>query len=132
MFELAAEYVGIEPPVVNIPRDYENKMIDGNTITAYLQLFMQNAISQETLLRILQEGEVLPATIDIGEELEMTANHLQEQMAMNSLNAKGPDMAFQNTLGYNAPEEPSSNAGQGTNLNSQTLPTPMRPGVEQA
>ena len=115
IFELAAEYVGIEPPEVNIPRDYENRLIDGNQITAYLQLYMQNAISQQTLLKILQDGEVLPPTIDLDEELSLTAERLAEQEVMDRLAASGPDMAFQN-------------AGQGESLDSQTLPTPMRPG----
>jgi hypothetical protein len=115
IFELASQYVGIEPPTVNIPRDYENRLIDGNQITAYLQLYMQNAISQQTLLRILQDGEVLPPTIDLDEELSLTAERLAEQEVMERLAAAGPDMAFQN-------------AGQGESLSSQTLPTPLRPG----
>jgi hypothetical protein len=104
---------------VSIPRDYENRLIDGNQITAYLQLYMQNAISQQTLLKILQDGEVLPPTIDLDEELSLTAERLAEQEVMDRLAASGPDMAFQT---------PSDNAGQGESLDSQTLPTPLRPG----
>jgi hypothetical protein len=119
LFELAAEYVGIEPAVVTIPRDYENRLIDGNQITAYLQLYMQGAISQQTLLEILQQGEVLPPNIDLDAEITLTAERLAEQQAMERLNAAGPDLAFQ---------APASNAGQGEALTSQTLPTPLRPG----
>jgi hypothetical protein len=119
LFELAGEYVGIEPPVVTIPRDYENRLIDGNQITAYLQLYMQGAISQQTLLEILQQGEVLPPNIDLDEEITLTAERLAEQQAMDRLEAAGPDLAFQ---------APAANAGQGEALTSQTLPTPMRPG----
>lgn len=123
IFELASEYVGIEPPTVSIPRDYENRLIDGNQITAYLQLYMQNAISQPTLLKILQDGEVLPATVDVDEELSLTAERLAEQQVMERLATAGPDMAFQ---------APTENAGQGESLTSQTLPTPMRPGRNAA
>lgn len=123
IFELASEYVGIEPPTVSIPRDYENRLIDGNQITAYLQLYMQNAISQSTLLKILQDGEVLPATVDVEEELSLTAERLAEQQVMERLASAGPDMAFQ---------APADNAGQGESLTSQTLPTPMRPGRNAA
>lgn len=115
IFDLASEYVGIEPPTVTIPRDYDNRLVTGNDITAYLQLYMQRAISQETLLKILQDGEILPATLSIDEEISLTAEMLQEQLAMNRLDAAGPDPAFQN-------------AGQGESLTSQTLPTPLRPG----
>jgi hypothetical protein len=120
IFDLAAEYVGIEPPTVTIPRDYDNRIVTGNDITAYLQLFMQNAISQQTLLRILQEGEVLPETIDLDEEITLTADQVQEQLALDRLGAAGPDMAFQ---------QPAERAGQGESLASQTLPTPMRSGA---
>ena len=115
MFELASEYVGVAPPVVNIPRDYENRLVDGNQITAFLQLYMQNAISQQTLLKVLQDGEVLPNTLDIDAEMSLTTERLEEQQAMDRLMAAGPDLAFQN-------------AGQGESMSSQTLPTPMRPG----
>lgn len=116
LFELAAEYVGIEPPQVVIPRDYDNRLVSGNDITAYLQLYMQGAISQQTLLKILQDGEILPANLDVEEEITRTKDMLEEQQAMDLLNQQsGPDMAFQN-------------AGQGEALGSQTLPTPLRPG----
>lgn len=116
LFELAAEYVGIEPPTVYIPRDYDNRLVTGNDITAYLQLYMQGAISQETLLGILQDGEILPATLSIDEEISRTKEMLEEQQAMERLAmGDGADMAFQN-------------AGQGESLSSQTLPTPLRPG----
>lgn len=119
--ELAAEYIGIEPPTVTIPQDFENRLIDGNQITAYLQLFMQNAISQETLLEILQQGEVLPPNVEIEEEISRTREMLEEQQAMARLGA-GPDMAFQTATA------PVQNAGQGEDLDSQTLPTPLRSG----
>jgi hypothetical protein len=119
MLRVAASYAGVEPPTITIEQDYENRLIDGNQITAYLQLYMQNAISQETLLRILQQGEVLPPGIDIDNELELTEEKREEDLAMERLNAaSGPDLAFQN-------------AGQGESLDSQTLPTPMRSGRDE-
>lgn len=118
MLAFAGEYVGVEPPTVTIPRDYENRLIDGNQLTAYLQCYMQGAISQETLLRILQEGEVLPPYIDIEEELSRTREMLEEQQVLGRLGASGPDLAFQN-------------AGQGEALTSQTLETPLRGGRDE-
>jgi hypothetical protein len=118
LFELAAQYVGIDPPEVYIPRDYDNRLVTGNDITAYLQLFMQGAISQETLLRILQDGEILPATMDLDAEMTRTRDLLEEQQAADRLGASGPDLAFQSSV----------SAGQGESLSSQTLPTPLRSG----
>jgi hypothetical protein len=81
---------------------------------------MQKAISQETLLRILQQGEVLPIAIDIDEEIQRTEEETEEELALERLTTNGMDMAFQSPNG--------DNAGQGESLNSQTLPTPMRSG----
>jgi len=135
LFELASSYVGIEPPTVVIPRDYENRLLDGNQVTAYLQLYMQRAISQRTLLKVLQDGEVLPATLDLDDEISAVQELLEEQLAMDRLSADdvgaggpgGPDMAFQSTPD-GVDNAPRRNAGQGESLTSQTLPTPMRPG----
>lgn len=105
---LAADYVGIEPPTVVIPKDYENRLIDGNQITAYLQLFMQGAISQGTLLEILQQGEVLPPYIDLDEEMVATQEFIDEQNAANA-------------------SMPSPSDAAGPALSNATLPTPLRP-----
>ena len=127
MLTVAAKYAGIEPPEVVIEQDYENRLIDGNQITAYLQLFMQGAISQETLLTILQQGEVLPTTIDIPTEITKTKEYLEEQQAMDRLNSAGADLAFQSSADA-SDITASRNAGQGESLASQTLPTPLRSG----
>jgi hypothetical protein len=103
---MAGEYMGIEPPTVTIPKDYENRLIDGNQITAYLQLFMQGAISQTTLLEILQQGEVLPPNIDLDEEVIQTRDYMEEQQALDAAGA-GSD--------------------NDTSLSNATLPTPLRP-----
>lgn len=125
MLEVAAQYVGIDPPQVVIEQDYDNKLLDGNSITAMLQLFMQNAISQETLLDVLQQGEVLPAGLDIDEEVVRTRDFVNEQNG-----ALGLDPL---TLNPDALERTNAaRAGQGESLNSQTLPTPMRPGRNPA
>lgn len=125
MLEIAAQYVGIEPPQVVIEQDYDNKLLDGNSITAMLQLFMQNAISQETLLDVLQQGEVLPAGLNIEEEVTRTQDYVNEQNT-----ALGLDPLAMNPAALDRTN--AAQAGQGQSLNSQTLPTPIRPGRNQA
>ena len=125
MLEVAAQYVGLEPPQVVIEQDYDNKLLDGNSITAMLQLFMQNAISQETLLDVLQQGEVLPAGLDIDEEVTRTRDYINEQNTALGLDplAMDPDALTRTN---------AARAGQGESMSSQTLPTPMRPGRNPA
>jgi hypothetical protein len=121
MLEIAAQYVGIDPPEVVIEQDYDNKLLDGNSITALLQLFMQNAISQETLLDVLKQGEVLPAGINIDEEVTRTRDYINEQN-----NSLGLDPLTTNPAALQRTN--SARTGQGEGLSSATLPTPMRPG----
>ncbi len=131
--KIAGEYAGVEPPTVTIPKDYENRLLDGNQITAYLQLYMQGAISQETLLRILQEGEVLPVYIDLEQEMVATKELLEEQLAMDMQRLE----AEAKVAAENAPPEPAGGAASGQakaggSKGSQTLSTPMRPGKHKA
>ena len=70
------------------------------------------------VLELLQQGEVLPSTIDIPSEITKTKEYLEEQQAMDRLNSAGADLAFQN-------------AGQGESLTSQTLETPLRSGRDE-
>ncbi len=109
---------------MTIPKDYENRLLDGNQITAMLQLQMQNQISQETLLRILQEGEVLPPYVEIDDEILRTRDQMEEtkEFALE---------AATNALDQNVEHQggaTSGNASGGLTKGSQTLPTAMRPG----
>ena len=133
VIRIAAEYAGKEPPEsVTIPKDYENRLLDGNQITAMLQLQMQNQISQKTLLRILQEGEVLPPYVDVDDEILQTRDEMEEKMElqMDQLEAEAKIQM------ENAPPPAAGGAGGvtsgkaagGGQKGSGTLPTPMRPG----
>ena len=128
---IAAAYAGVDEPQVSIPKDYENRLLDGNQITAMLQLNMQNVISQETLLRILQEGEVLPPFIDLEEEITRTQDELEEKM-QRALDEADAQMELQ---AEHAPPPAeggtgasSGGASSGASKGSMTLPTPLRPG----
>ena len=129
MLRIAGTYAGVEPPVVTIPKDYENRLLDGNQITAMLQLQMQNQISQETLLRILREGEVLPPYVDIDDEILRTKDAINEQFDLQ-LEQQEAQMDLQQSM---TPEDNeggvgSGNAASGSTKGSNTLPTPLRPG----
>ncbi len=80
-FDMAAAYVGIEAPRVTIDRDFNLQTLDGAQIQNYMQLWMNGAITQATLLSCLKTGEILPA-IDVEEEVELTAQEKQDSMAL--------------------------------------------------
>jgi len=80
-FDYAAEYVGIESPLVQISRDFDLQQLDGNQTQSYLSMWMNGAISQELLLQMLKEGEVLPS-VDINEEIEKVENEKDQAMGL--------------------------------------------------
>ena len=53
--------MGIEPPEVNISRDFDIERLIGQDITALTALFDQQIIDREEFRDILVQGEVLPS-----------------------------------------------------------------------
>ena len=141
---ITATYAGVEEPEVTIPKDYENRLLDGNQVTAYLQLFMQGAIDQETLLRILQEGEVLPIYIDIQEVITKAQDYVEEQMAREiekaeaisevsiAENEAAAKAAGTTSEGAKQGGVASGKAAKGSTTGNSTLPTPLRPGKHKS
>jgi len=80
-FDLAAKYIGIEPPKVEIDRDFDLQTLDGPQVAQYLSLWQNGAISHETLLDALKKGEVLPG-IDVELEMEMCSQEKLDNMSM--------------------------------------------------
>jgi hypothetical protein len=68
-FKLAAQYVGMEPPVITIDRDFDYYRLIGQDVAVLAQLNESGKISDETLLKILQHGEILPEDVKIADEL---------------------------------------------------------------
>ena len=141
---ITATYAGVEEPEVTIPKDYENRLLDGNQVTAYMQLFMQGAIDQETLLRILQEGEVLPVYIDIQEVITKAQDYVEEQMAREiekaeaisevsiAENEAAAKAAGTTSEGATQGGVASGKAAKGSTTGNSTLPTPLRPGKHKS
>ena len=126
LLEMAAEYAGKEAPQVSIPKDYENRLLDGNQITAMLQLQMQGVLSQATLLRVLQEGEVVPPYINIDDEILATKDEMEEKMEQQmDMQTEQAKIAAKYAPAGGAT---TGGAAAGKSKGSQTLKTPMRPG----
>ena len=127
IFRIAAKYAGKEPPTsVTIPQDFTNRLLDGNQITAMLQLQMQNQISQSLLLKILQEGEVIPPYVDIDEEIALTKEAVDQDFDVQLEHAEA--MGALESAQANEGGVSSGSAASGSQTGSQTLPTPLRPG----
>jgi hypothetical protein len=126
IMRIAGKYAGKEPPEVTIPKDYTNRLLDGNQITAMLQLQMQNQISQKTLLRILSEGEVIPPFVDLDEEITLTQDAVQQDFDLQLEQAEA--MGDIESAQANEGGVSSGSAADGSQSGSQTLATPLRPG----
>jgi len=59
-FNLAADYVGIEPPEVRISRDFDIDRLIGQDVTALTALFEQGVLGRDEFRQILVQGEILP------------------------------------------------------------------------
>ena len=73
---------------VQLDRDFDTQVLDGPQVAQYVQLWMQGAITQETLLEMLKAGEVLP-NIDVEREVELVS---QEKLANADLFAAGGNL----------------------------------------
>jgi hypothetical protein len=70
-FAFAARYVGMEPPVITIDRDFDYYRLLGQDIAVLAQLNESGKISDTLLLEVLRRGEILPDDTNIKDELEL-------------------------------------------------------------
>jgi hypothetical protein len=68
-FNIAATYVGIEPPEVQLSRDFNIERLIGQDIAALTSLFDQGVLGRDEFRQILVQGEILPTATE-GEEIE--------------------------------------------------------------
>jgi len=77
-FNLAAAYVGVEPPEVTINRDFDIDRLIGQDITALNALFEQGVLGRDEFRQILVQGEVLPTATEEGDASPDTETEEQE------------------------------------------------------
>jgi hypothetical protein len=63
-YDMAADYLGIEPPEVKISRDFDLQRLIGQDIAAMGQLFEDQVISREEFRDMLVQGEILPTAAE--------------------------------------------------------------------
>tara|TARA_Y100000289_G_scaffold40094_1_gene39616 strand:- start:844 stop:2295 length:1452 start_codon:yes stop_codon:yes gene_type:complete len=68
-YNLAANYLGIEPPKVKISRDFDLQRLIGQDIAAMAQLFEGNIIDREEFRDMLVQGEILPTAAESQESV---------------------------------------------------------------
>jgi hypothetical protein len=73
-FNLAADYVGIEPPEVKLSRDFDIDRLIGQDITALTALFGQGVLDRDEFRQILVQGEILS---EATESVEPTSNSVE-------------------------------------------------------
>lgn len=73
-FDLAANYVGIEPPEVKLNRDFDIDRLIGQDITALTTLFGQGVLDRDEFRQILVQGEILS---EATESVDPTSNSVE-------------------------------------------------------
>ena len=78
-FNLAADYLQLEPPEVKISRDFDIERLIGQDITALNSLFEQGVLDRDEFRQILVQGEVLPTAVESTAEEELLETSIQEE-----------------------------------------------------
>ena len=77
-YYFAARYLGIEPPRISLDRDFDFYRLLGQDISVIGQLRAEGALTNETYLKILKSGEIIPDSVNIDDEL-VAVERLQEE-----------------------------------------------------
>ena len=70
-YNLAANYLGIEPPKVKISRDFDLQRLIGQDITAMGQLFENEIIDRGEFREMLVQGEILPKAAELDDDVKV-------------------------------------------------------------
>jgi hypothetical protein len=70
-YNLAASYLGIDPPEVKINRDFDLQRLIGQDITAMGQLLESEVIDREEFREMLVQGEILPKAAESGDDVKV-------------------------------------------------------------
>lgn len=97
--DIAAEYAGVEAPVVVIDRDFIAEPLDGNGMTSINTIYTSGLVDHRTALELLRRGEVLGDDYDIEEIMDLVeedeAHALEVQVdttqAMSDIGEGTPD-----------------------------------------
>ena len=84
-FNLAANYLQLEPPEVKISRDFDIDRLIGQDITALTALFGQGVLDRDEFRQILVQGEILPTASESTAEEELLESPEQEEQEDESV-----------------------------------------------
>jgi hypothetical protein len=106
-YAFAARYLGVEPPRITLDRDFDFYRLIGQDISVIGQLRTEGALSNETYLKILKSGEIIPDSVDIDDELA-EVNRLQEEMKAEQEAQQQAQLRMQQEAAQNRPNAANS------------------------
>ena len=98
-FDLAGQYMGIEPPVVSIDRDFDVEPIDGQMMTSINTLYQGGLLDQETALRILERGELFDDTVTVEDILDRAEMEAEAKLEQDMARLEGETLIAQANAG---------------------------------
>jgi hypothetical protein len=85
-FQMAADYNGMEPPVVSIDKDFDFYRLLGQDVSVLGDLEQNGQLTTGTFLKILRHGEWMPEEVDLANE-EAEIKRLKEEARRVMLDA---------------------------------------------
>ena len=107
--DIAGQFLNKEAPKIVIDRDLDLQSLDGEQVNQYQQLWMNGAITHETLLSMLKKGEILP-DVDIEAEVEAVS---QEKLQNMDIDLAGSEPVEQ------SPGDPPASSSKDDEANSE-------------
>jgi hypothetical protein len=105
--DLAGQFLNKDAPKVVLDRDLDLQSLSGDQVNQYQQLWMNGAITHETLLSMLKKGEILP-DVDIEEEVEAVS---QEKLQSMDIALAGSEPVEQSPSD-SPPDKPDEDEGE--------------------
>jgi hypothetical protein len=97
-FDLAGKYMGIEPPVVSLDRDFDVEPIDGQMMASINTLYQGGLLDHETALRILDRGELFDDTIEVEDVLDRAEIEAEAKLEQDMARLEGEAQIAQANL----------------------------------
>ena len=111
-YDLAGAYLSIEPPEISIDKDFDFYRLLGQDIAVLNDIRSSGGMSNETFLKVLRQGEILPDNVDMSEELNYVEQQDALRQAQAAMMSTAPAETGENASDTQESASPAAGAGE--------------------